>query len=91
MLPSTVQIGQEGIIALPTEFREQYGLNEGDAFSLVDLGDGAFLLTPQVSQVARLGDKIASLSAEASVSLDVLLEGLEEEREQYYRDHYGSP
>lgn len=80
MLPPTVQIGQEGIIALPTEFRKQYGLSEEDAFTLVDLGDGAFLLTPQVSQVALLGDKIASLSAEADVSLDDLLEGLGKER-----------
>ena len=50
-----VQIRRKGLITLPVELRRQYGLSEGDVFTLVDLGDGSFFLTPRVSQLAHSG------------------------------------
>jgi len=88
MATMTVQIRRKGVITLPVELRRRYGLDEGDVFTLVDLGDGSFLLTPQVSQVARLGDQVARVMAEEGVGLEEMLKLLDEERELYYRDHY---
>lgn len=88
MATMTVQIRRKGVITLPVELRRRYGLDEGDIFTLVDLGDGSFLLTPQVSQVARLGDQVARVMAEEGVDLEEMLKVLDEERELYYRDHY---
>jgi len=88
MATMTVQIRRKGVITLPVELRRRYGLEEGDVFTLVDLGDGSFLLTPQVSQVARLGDQVARVMAEEGVGLEEMLKVLDEERELYYRDHY---
>jgi bifunctional DNA-binding transcriptional regulator/antitoxin component of YhaV-PrlF toxin-antitoxin module len=88
MATMTVQIRRKGVITLPVELRRRYGLDEGDVFTLVDLGDGSFLLTPQVSQVARLGDQVARVLAEEGVGLEEMLKVLDEERELYYRDHY---
>jgi len=88
MTTMTIQIRRKGVITLPVQLRRQYGLDEGDAFTLVDLGDGAFLLTPQVSQVARLGDQVTRLMAEEGASLEEMLEALDQEREAYYREHY---
>ena len=88
MTTMTVQIRRKGIITLPVQVRRQYGLEEGDVFTLVDLGDGSFLLTPRVSQVARLGDGVARLMAEEGVTLEDMLEMLDQEREAYYREHY---
>ncbi|MFQ6015049.1 MAG: AbrB/MazE/SpoVT family DNA-binding domain-containing protein [Anaerolineae bacterium] len=88
MTTMTVQIRRKGIITLPVELRRQYGLEEGDVFTLVDLGDGSFLLTPRLSQVARLGDQVARLMAEEGVDLEEVLETLDQERETYYREHY---
>jgi AbrB family looped-hinge helix DNA binding protein len=88
MATSTVQIRRKGLITLPMELRRQYNLEEGDVLTLVDLGDGSFLLTPRVSQVARLGDQVARLMEEEDVSLDEMLKVLEQEREHYYREHY---
>jgi AbrB family looped-hinge helix DNA binding protein len=88
MATMTVQIRRKGVITLPVELRRRYGLEEGDVFTLVDLGDGSFLLTPQVSQVARLGDHVARVMAEEGVGLEEMLKVLDEERELYYRDHY---
>jgi bifunctional DNA-binding transcriptional regulator/antitoxin component of YhaV-PrlF toxin-antitoxin module len=91
MTTLTVQIRRKGLITLPVELRRQYGLGEGDVFTLVDLGNGSFLLTPRVSQVARMGDQVARLMEEEGVTLEEMLETLDEERESYYQQHYAQP
>jgi bifunctional DNA-binding transcriptional regulator/antitoxin component of YhaV-PrlF toxin-antitoxin module len=83
-----IQIRTKGLITLPAKLRRQYKLNEGDVMTLVDLGDGCFMLMPKVSQVARLGDEIARIMKEKGISLDNMLQALEEERERYYQEHY---
>jgi bifunctional DNA-binding transcriptional regulator/antitoxin component of YhaV-PrlF toxin-antitoxin module len=83
-----LQLRRKGVITLPIELRRRYGLNEGDVFTLVDLGDGAFLLSPQVSQVARQGDRVSQVMTEEQVSLEEMLDLLDRERQDYYRDHY---
>jgi len=87
----TIQIREKGVITMPAELRRQYGLNPGDVLTLVDLGNGSFLLTPQVSQVARQGDEVARLLAEGGVSLEEMLTALDQERKTYYREHYVRP
>ena len=84
----TIQIRKKGGLTLPVEFRDKYNLNEGDVFTLIDLGDGSFLLTPRISQVNRLGDRVSEILEAEEVSLEDLLKTLAEEREDYYRDHY---
>jgi bifunctional DNA-binding transcriptional regulator/antitoxin component of YhaV-PrlF toxin-antitoxin module len=88
MTTMTVQIRRRGVLTLPAELRRRYDIDEGDAFTLVDLGEGSFLLTAQVSRVAHLGDQVARLMEEEGVTVDEILETLEEERERYYREHY---
>ena len=83
-----VQMRGKGVVTLPVELRRKYGLDEGDVFTLIELGDGSFLLTPRVLQVDRLGDRVAEALAQEGVSVDELLTVLEEERELYYREHY---
>ena len=85
----TIQIRRKGVITLPAQMRRQYNLDEGDVFTLVDLGDGSFLLTPQVSRLAHLGDQVARLMEEEGVTVEEMLEALDQEREDYYQDHYG--
>ncbi len=85
---NTIQIRKKGILTLPAEMREKYELGEGDTFTIIDLGDGSFLLTPRVSQVSRLGDRITEILEEEGIELEDLISALDEERENYYRDHY---
>lgn len=85
---TTVQIRRKGVITLPVELRNRYGLREGDVFTLEDLGDGSFLLIPRISQVAHLGDRVAEIMQEEGVSSEDVLQVLAEEREDYYREHY---
>jgi len=88
MTVNVIQIRKKGSLTLPAELREKYGLNEGDVFTLIDLGEGSFLLTPRLSQVNRLGDRVAEILKEEGVSQDELLSALDEERQRYYREHY---
>ncbi len=65
---------KKGVITVPVELRRKYGLAEGEIFTFVELGEGAFMLTPGSSELARLGDKAAELLREEGVSLEDLLE-----------------
>ena len=85
---TAIQIRGKGSLTIPVELRRKYGLDEGAVITLIDLGDGAFLLTPLVTQVDRLGDRVARVMAEAGVSVDEIISTLDEERERYYQEHY---
>lgn len=83
-----IQIRSKGTVTLPIELRRKYGIDEGDVITLIDLGDGSFLLTPILTQVDRLGDRVAKAMSEAGVSEEELLATLDEERERYYQERY---
>ena len=84
----TIQIRGKGTLTLPVELRRKYGLDEGDIITLIDLGDGSFLLTPTLTRVDRLGDRVAQAMVEEEISMDEILDTLDEERERYYQDRY---
>ena len=87
-ISTTIQIRGKGTLTLPIELRRKYGLTEGDIITLIDLGDGSFILTPIVTKVDRLGDRVAQAMAEEGVSLEEILSTLDEERERYYQERY---
>ena len=78
----SVQLSQRGVLTLPKALRDQYNLQPGDQFTLVDL-DGVFLLSPQRSQVDYLADSVARNLAEQGESLESMMAALREERERY--------
>jgi bifunctional DNA-binding transcriptional regulator/antitoxin component of YhaV-PrlF toxin-antitoxin module len=86
-----IQLRRKGLLTLPVSLRRKYNLDENDVFTLEDLGNGSFLLIPKVSKVARLGDRVAEVMAEEELSLEDMLEALDEERQDYYREHYDQP
>ncbi len=73
----TLQVRERGVLTLPAELREKYGIQSGDSFRLVDL-DGIFVLTPMVPMVPELAREIERLRISAGLSMDDLLEGLRE-------------
>jgi hypothetical protein len=86
----TIQMRSKGSITVPIELRRKYGLEEGDVFSVIDLGDGSFVLAPRVTQVNRLGDRVAQVIEEERASLDEALTVLEQERGQYHPEHHAN-
>jgi bifunctional DNA-binding transcriptional regulator/antitoxin component of YhaV-PrlF toxin-antitoxin module len=76
---NTIQVRKKGSFTLPVELRIKYGVDEGDVFTLIDMGDGSFLLTPRIMQVNRLGDRVAEILSAEGVSLDDLLNTLDQD------------
>jgi len=85
---ATVQMRGKGTITFPAKLRSKYKLQEGEVFTIIDLGGGTFLLRPKVSQVDILSKRIAQRVKESNVTLDDLLQALDEERKKYYQEHY---
>ena len=83
-----VQIRSKGTITFPASVRKKYGLEEGEVFRLIDVGDGSFFLLPVESKVMKSADKVAKKVKDANVSLEELLETLDEECSNYYSKHY---
>jgi bifunctional DNA-binding transcriptional regulator/antitoxin component of YhaV-PrlF toxin-antitoxin module len=88
MSEATIQLRDKGVITLPMSLRRKYSLRTGDVFSVSDLGEGVFMITPKSSRVAALGDRVADILQAEGVSVEEMLQGLDEERERYYSDHY---
>ena len=84
-----IQVRDRGVITIPAELREKYGIENGDIFRLVDL-DGVFVLTPMVPMVPELAREIEQIRLEAGLSIEELLRGIREQRQRYYQEKYGS-
>ena len=85
---TTVQMRGKGSITFPAKLRSKYKLQEGEVFTIIDLGGGSFLLKPKVLDVDVLSRRIAKRLKEEKVSLDELLKALDEERKIYYQENY---
>jgi bifunctional DNA-binding transcriptional regulator/antitoxin component of YhaV-PrlF toxin-antitoxin module len=85
MMSAQVQMRQRGTLTIPAALREKYGIRAGDIFHLVDL-DGVFVLTPMVPMVPELAREIERIRQDAGLSLEELLQGLREQREQSHRE-----
>ncbi len=89
MIDATIQVRKRGVLTLPAELRQKYGIEEGDTFRLVDL-EGIFVITPMVPMVPELAREIERLREEAGLSIEELFESLRQERNRYYQEKYGS-
>ena len=88
-MDTVIQVRSRGVITLPAELREKYGIESGDIFRLVDL-NGVFVLTPIVPMVPELAREIERIRLEAGLSTEELLQGLREQRERYNQEKYGT-
>jgi AbrB family looped-hinge helix DNA binding protein len=80
-MATTVQVRQRGVMTLPADLREKYGIREGDMFQVIDL-DGMFVLTPLVPMVPELAREIERLRLEAGLTTEELLESLRQQRDR---------
>jgi len=87
-MTTTIQIQSRGGITLPVALREKYKLEKGKQLSIIDLGEGKILLTTRVSRLGKITARIEKRLQEENVTLDDLLEQLDEERKIYNRERY---
>lgn len=78
-----VQVVRRGIITLPKELRENNNIEEGDMLTLIDLGDGVVVMSPQRSRVEEIASKLAKEWQDSGESLETMLSTLREVRAEY--------
>lgn len=78
-----VQVVRRGIITLPKELRENNNIEEGDLLTLIDLGDGVVIMSPQRSRVDEIANKLAKEWQDSGESLETMLSTLREVRAEY--------
>lgn len=76
----TLQMAQRGVITIPKEMREEYDLQPGATFTLLDLG-GVFVLSPRRSEIDALANRIAGQWAQDGQTLESMLQALRQERD----------
>jgi bifunctional DNA-binding transcriptional regulator/antitoxin component of YhaV-PrlF toxin-antitoxin module len=81
-MSTTIQVAQRGVITLPKSLRDAYNIKTGDVFTVIDLGEGAFLLSRERSSVEDLLDNIRTGFEESGESLESMLRRLRAKREQ---------
>ena len=64
------------------------GIEEGDVFSLMQLGD-TLVATRKKLVAPKIGGAIEALMKEEGLTLGDLLHGLDKQRELYAREKYG--
>jgi AbrB family looped-hinge helix DNA binding protein len=83
-----VQVRERGQFTIPAEIRRQMGIEEGDVFSLIQLGD-TLVATRKKLVAPDVARAVEELMREEGLTLADLLEGLEKQREDYAREKYG--
>jgi AbrB family looped-hinge helix DNA binding protein len=78
-----VQVVRRGLITLPKELREQNRIDEGDTLTLIDLGEGVFVMSPRRSRVDEIANKLAREWRESGETLESMLTALREVRAEY--------
>lgn len=78
-----IQVVRRGVITLPKDLREQNQINEGDILTLIDLGNGIFVLSPHRSRVDEIANQLAKDWQQSGDTLESTLETLREVRSEY--------
>lgn len=78
-----IQVGRRGVITLPKVLREKNKIEEGDTLTLIDLGDGVVVISPQRSRFEALANKLAREWQASGESLESMLAALGEVRDEY--------
>jgi bifunctional DNA-binding transcriptional regulator/antitoxin component of YhaV-PrlF toxin-antitoxin module len=81
-MDTTIKVRKRGIVTLPANLCNKYGIREGDTYRVIDLG-GTFVLAPMVPTVLELARQIESARVEAGLSTEELLRVLREERTKH--------
>jgi bifunctional DNA-binding transcriptional regulator/antitoxin component of YhaV-PrlF toxin-antitoxin module len=79
----TVQVVQRGLITIPRELRDQNQIREGDVLTLIDLGNGIFVVSPRRSKVDEIANRLAKEWQDSGETLESMLMTLREVRADY--------
>lgn len=82
-----IRLEKNGTINVPQAIQDKLNICEGDLLNLIEI-EGIILLTLQQPKVPQLSDQITTIREEANVTLNDLLQGLDEERQKIYQEKH---
>ncbi len=84
----TAEIKSRGQVTIPKKIRVENHLEEGQIVSIIPVGDSV-IITPKRIELDEARREIKKILRASGISLDDLLTGLKEEREELYQETYG--
>ena len=85
---SVAEIKARGQLTIPKKIREAGHLEEGQAVSIIPVGD-SLVITPKRLELDEARRQLKRVLKSSGVSLADLLSGLDEERTSLFKEHYG--
>jgi len=86
---AVAEIKARGQLTIPKKIREMSHLEEGQIVSIIPVGDG-LIVTPRRLELDEARREIRKVIKEAAnVTVEELLEALQEERDRLYQETYG--
>lgn len=82
-------LDEKGRMPIAKPIRDAFGLRAGSTVAWVKLGQ-SLLIIPQDEHLAQVIDDAASALSRADMTVDDLLSGLEEARDEVVAEHYGA-
>jgi AbrB family looped-hinge helix DNA binding protein len=84
----STEIKSRGQLTIPKKIRDMIHLEEGQAVSIIPLGDSV-IITPKRLELDEARRQIRRILKQSNCSVEELLGGLKEERTTLYKDVYG--
>jgi AbrB family looped-hinge helix DNA binding protein len=88
MKPLTTEIKARGQLTIPKRIRTMGHLAEGQVVSIIPIGDSV-IITPKRLALDEARREIRRILKATGLTEKDLLKGLQEERDELYRDTYG--
>ncbi len=83
-----LNIGQNGQITVPVEFRKDVSLGKGGKLVSIRLGD-ALVLVPQDALLESISLRLQEAMKATGVTVDELKSGVQEQRAEIVKERYG--
>lgn len=84
---TTTNIGEQGQLTLPTEFREANHLHAGDPITLIQIGN-QIILVPAEGTFTQISNFLSVKLEQAGITEEELQTGLDKIREEISRERY---
>jgi len=85
---ATSEIKARGQLTIPKKIRELSNLEEGQAVSIISLGD-SIVITPKRLELDEALREIRKVLKSSKITIEELMNGLREERDNLYQETYG--
>ena len=86
--PIITEIKARGQLTIPKKIRDKGQLEEGQAVSIIPVGDSV-IITPRQLTLDEARRQIKRMLKDSALSVEEILKGIKEERSSLYEETYG--